>query len=63
MQELKAIPEYDGFVVIEAEYQNTSPVQPCRSSGLRKKETESKEDLSSYGQEPVRVATCTWHVH
>ena len=56
MQELKAIPEYDGFVVIEAEYQNTSPVQPS-GGGLRKEETESKEDLSRDDQEAVRVAT------
>ena len=54
MQELRAIPEYDGFVVIEADYQNTSPVKPS-GGGLGKEETESKEDLSKDDQEVVRV--------
>lgn len=60
MQELKAIPEYDGFVVIEADYQKISSVQPS-GRGLRKEETESKEDLTKDDEEAVRVTI--WYVY
>lgn len=55
MQALKAIPEYDGFVVIEAEYQDASPVKPP-GGGSGKGETESEADLTSDDWETVGVA-------